>query len=157
MFNDNTASGERGKPSSRQTNTRMLFSAPPRSDIWGKVFVLSLWVSRGSASSSVWDKWKTFWLPLQGEECKQGGTVSYAEMPLTERNESKGENINKTISSYYNAVRHSIFIFALRKPASRFGSEWFYTAAFAILLQVFFIYQSHALWHSIISDICILK
>ena len=51
MFNDIVASGERGKSSCLQTNMRMLFSAAPRSDIWGKVFAVSLWVSRGSRVS----------------------------------------------------------------------------------------------------------
>lgn len=51
MFNDIVVSGERGKSSCLQTNMRMLFSAAPRSDIWGKVFADSLWVSRGSRVS----------------------------------------------------------------------------------------------------------
>lgn len=51
MFNDIVVSGERGKSSCLQTNMRMLFSAAPRSDIWGKVFTVSLWVSRGSRVS----------------------------------------------------------------------------------------------------------
>lgn len=119
-FNDNAASGERGKEKSPspQTNTRLLFSAPPRSDIWGKVFAVSSRVSPGSrvlrAPSSVWDKWKTFWLSLQGESARRRGSDcelrwGECEIPATGRVDKK--TLIKQFLCYYAAVRNAIFVF----------------------------------------------
>lgn len=125
MFNDIVASGERGKSSRLQTNMRMLFSAAPRSDIWGKVFAVSLWVSRGSRVSCFVLRCeineKPFDFPSKEsvhvgrncELCRRG-----RRPPLVERGEkekkSQGERINKTISSHYNSVWGFYFYFALK-------------------------------------------
>lgn len=112
------------------------------------------------ALSSVWDKWKTFWLSLQGETASGEELWAMLSRMLDasngERKEKRGENINKTISSHYN----TLFLFCIEEPACHFSWEWFDTAAcataayycmFLPLLNVTF------LWHSIMSHICLLE
>lgn len=99
----------------------MLFSAPPRSDIWGKVFAVSSRVSRGSRvcaprlQSEINEK--PFDFPSKERAQGGNGTVSYAEENvgfLQRREKGAGRRgggcINKTISSHYKALQLSIFI-----------------------------------------------
>lgn len=83
------------------------------------------------ALSSVWDKWKTFWLSLQGETASREELWAMLSRTLDasngERKREKGGNINKTIFSHYN----TLFLFCIEEPACHFSSQWFDVAAFA--------------------------
>lgn len=106
--NDAGASGEQVKTSSLQTNTGVLPSAAPRSDIWGKVLAASFWLSQGSCVSLHlhWEiNEKPFDFPFK-ESVHGGETLSYAK---EKRGVGEGGHVNKTISCHYNSVWGSIF------------------------------------------------
>lgn len=140
MFNDILASGERGKSSCLQTNMRMLFSAAPRSDIWGKVFAVSLWVSRGSRVSCFVLRCeineKPFDFPSKEsvhvgrncELCRRG-----RRPPLVERGEKKkkvGENA--LIKQFLLIItQFGVSIFILHWRTCRASWKWFDTTPFA--------------------------
>lgn len=76
------------------------------------------------ASSSLGDKWKTFWLSLQGERAWR------RNFELCQRETvGVGGHVNKTISCHYNSVWGSIFM--LHWGTCCFSWNWFDTAPFA--------------------------
>lgn len=136
MFNDIVASGERGNSSCLQTNMRMLFSAAPRSDIWGKVFAVSLWVSRGSHVSCFVLRCeineKPFDFPSKeivhvGRNCEL--CRRERRRPLVER-KKEGEN---TLMKQFLLIitQFGVSIFILQWGICRVCWKWFDTTPFA--------------------------
>lgn len=126
----------------------------PRGSLGGVVFC---------ASSSVWDKWKTFWLSLQGESASREELWAMLRRMQDASNREKKRKEGKTLIKQFLLIIMLfgfLFLFCVEEPACHFSWEWFDTAhiatvayccMFLSLLNVTF------LWCSIMSYICLLK
>lgn len=83
------------------------------------------------ASSSVWDKWKTFWLSLQGESAsREELQAMLRRMQDASNGEKKREEGNTLIKQLLLIIMlfGFLFLFCVEEPACHFGWEWFNTA-----------------------------
>lgn len=138
MFNDMVASGEWGKSSCLQTNMCMLFSAAPRSDIWGKVFAVSLWVSRGSHVSCFVLRCEINEKPFDSHSKESVYVGRNCELcrrecrhPLVERGEKKGGGDALIKQFLLIITQFGVSIFTLLWGTCRVSWKWFDTTPFA--------------------------
>lgn len=87
------------------------------------------------ASSSVWDKWKTFWLSLQGESASREELwAMLRRMQDASDGEKKREKRGRALIKHFLLIIilfGFLLLFRVGERACRSSREWFDTAPFA--------------------------
>lgn len=97
----------------------------PRGSLGGVMFC---------ASSSVWDKWKTFWLSLQGERATGEELWAMLSWMQDASNGEKRRRGGKTLIKQFLLIIilfSFLFLFCVEEPACHLSWGWFDEAAFA--------------------------
>lgn len=109
------------------------------------------------ASSSIWDKWKTFWLSLQGESASRKELWAMLRRMWDFFNGEKEREEEETLIKQFLLIItlfSFLFLFCVEEPACHFSWEWFDTAPFATVAyccMVLLLLNVTFLWYSIIA------